>query len=404
MKPEIRFKGISGDWTEKQLKDIAVFNPKAKLPEVFEYVDLESVVGTEMIAHRTENKETAPSRAQRLAQTGDLFFQTVRPYQKNNYLFEKPDTNYVFSTGYAQMRPLIDGRFLFGVIREESFVSDVLDNCTGSSYPAINSTTLAELKVKVPLSAEETESIGRFVHNLDTLIEQNQSEADRLRNLKKAMLQKMFPQKGSKVPEIRFKDFSDVWKSKKFSQIASMHARIGWQNLRKSEFLTSGDYYLITGTDFVDGRVDFANCHFVKKERYDQDPHIQVSNGSILITKDGTLGKVAYVSGLNKPATLNAGVFNVNPIDSEIVDTIYLYQYLKAPFLLDYVAERATGGTIKHLNQNILVDFPVLLPSVEEQRLIGQYFQDLDSLIEQRQSNTDRLRHLKQSMLQRMFV
>jgi len=105
-KPAIRFAGFTDAWEQRKLGSLAIFNPKAELPNVFEYVDLESVVGTEMLSHRTESKRTAPSRAQRLAQTGDLFYQTVRPYQKNNFLFEKSDKYYVFSTGYAQMRPV----------------------------------------------------------------------------------------------------------------------------------------------------------------------------------------------------------------------------------------------------------------------------------------------------------
>lgn len=160
-----------------------------------------------------------------------------------------------------------------------------------------------------------------------------------------------------------------------------MHARIGWQNLRTSEFLDSGNYMLITGTDFEDGGINFDTCHYVERERYEQDKYIQIKNGSILITKDGTLGKVAYVQGLSMPATLNAGVFNVEIKDETNVDNKYLFQYLKAPYLMDYVDKKATGGTIKHLNQNILVDFPVDMPSRQEQRLIGEYFTNLDHLI-----------------------
>lgn len=160
-----------------------------------------------------------------------------------------------------------------------------------------------------------------------------------------------------------------------------MHARIGWQNLRTSEFLDSGDYMLITGTDFDDGAINYSACHYVERERYEQDKHIQIKNGSILITKDGTLGKVAYVQGLSKPATLNAGVFNVEIKDETEVDNKYLFQYLKAPFLMNYVNKKATGGTIKHLNQNILVDFPVLMPSKAEQEKISVYFERLDYLI-----------------------
>lgn len=81
--PEIRFPGFTGgEWEQRKLKDIAKFNPRAELPSEFEYVDLESVKGTELISHRTETRQAAPSRAQRVAKRGDVFYQTVRPYQK----------------------------------------------------------------------------------------------------------------------------------------------------------------------------------------------------------------------------------------------------------------------------------------------------------------------------------
>ena len=205
------------------------------------------------------------------------------------------------------------------------------------------------------------------------------------------------------IPAIRFKGFSDTWEQRKLSEIATMHARIGWQNLRTSEFLDNGDYMLITGTDFMDGAVNFDTCHYVERERYEQDKHIQIRNGSILITKDGTLGKVAYIQGLTMPATLNAGVFNVEIRDEKEVDNRYLFQYLKAPFLMDYVDKKATGGTIKHLNQNILVDFPVVLPQKDEQAKIGEYFLGIDNLITLHQRKYDKLTNVKKSMLGKMF-
>ena len=204
-------------------------------------------------------------------------------------------------------------------------------------------------------------------------------------------------------PKIRFKGFTKDWEQRKLSEITTMHARIGWQNLRTSEFLDSGDYMLITGTDFNDGAINYSTCHFVERERYEQDKHIQIKNGSILITKDGTLGKVAYVQGLSMPATLNAGVFNVEIKDETEVNDKYLFQYLKAPFLMDYVNKKATGGTIKHLNQNILVDFPVFMPSKAEQEEIGTYFEKLDNLITLHQRKCEQTKKLKKYMLQKMF-
>ena len=190
--PEIRFEGFTDDWEQRKLGDLAMFNPKDELPQEFEYVDLESVVGTEMLSHRTEIKATAPSRAQRLARTGDLFYQTVRPYQKNNYLFEKSDNNYVFSTGYAQMRPFIDGYFLLSLVQGECFVKVVLDNCTGTSYPAINANDLAKIVVTVPSDKDEEEKIGALFRNLDILITLHQRKCDELVKIKKYMLQNMF--------------------------------------------------------------------------------------------------------------------------------------------------------------------------------------------------------------------
>jgi len=205
------------------------------------------------------------------------------------------------------------------------------------------------------------------------------------------------------TPKIRFKGFTDDWEQRKLSELTTMHARIGWQNLRTSEFLDSGDYMLITGTDFQEGVIDYSTCHYVEKERYDQDKNIQIKNGSILITKDGTLGKVAYVQGLMMPATLNAGVFNVTIKNENIMDGKYLFQYLKAPFLMDYVSKKATGGTIKHLNQSILVDFPVAMPKREEQVKISRYFTALDNLITLHQRKCDETKQLKKFMLQKMF-
>ena len=187
--PEIRFPGFTDAWEQRKLGELAVFNPKEELPDVFEYVDLESVVGTEMLAHRTEEKATAPSRAQRLAHTGDLFYQTVRPYQKNNYLFEKPDKHYVFSTGYAQLRPFIDGYFLLSLVQNGQFVKTVLDDCTGTSYPAINANDLAEIEVFSPKDEQEHHQIGTYFRNLDNLITLHQRKVNAYTQMKKALTQ-----------------------------------------------------------------------------------------------------------------------------------------------------------------------------------------------------------------------
>ena len=298
---------------------------------------------------------------------------------------------------------VFDLTFLCHLLGTPQMLSQYRSLAAGSTVNNLNKELVGNIYVTIP-SITEQRVLGAYLEQLDNLITLHQRKYDKLTNVKKSMLEKMFPQNGSNVPEIRFKGFTEAWEQRKLSEIATMHARIGWQNLRTSEFLDSGDYMLITGTDFIDGAVNFDTCHYVERERYEQDKHIQIRNGSILITKDGTLGKVAYIQGLTMPATLNAGVFNVEIKDENEVDNRYLFQYLKAPFLMDYVDKKATGGTIKHLNQNILVDFPVVLPHKAEQEKIGEYFLAIDHLITLHQRELEKLKNLKKACLEKMFV
>ena len=166
----VQMNDIAHAWEQRRLGECAEFNPRADLPDTFEYVDLESVEGTEIVSHRTESKNTAPSRAQRLAHLGDLFYQTVRPYQRNNVLFTNASGVYVFSTGYAQLRSYNDGAFLLALVQRDDFVKRVMDNCTGTGYPAINSNDLAAIQVQIPLSQREAKKIGVVFSKIDSLI------------------------------------------------------------------------------------------------------------------------------------------------------------------------------------------------------------------------------------------
>ena len=283
------------------------------------------------------------------------------------------------------------------------FIKYVEEMKTSSAIPHISPDDIKNFPISLPDDKYERKDLASYFTSLDSQISASVSRLESLKKVKTASLQSMFPQEGETVPRIRFKGFEGEWKKDLLSSITTMHARIGWQNLRKEEFLNNGDYYLITGTDFEDGKVNFNKCHYVERDRYEQDPHIQIDNESILITKDGTLGKVAFVEGLDKPATLNAGVFNVR-VKNEGFYSKFLYVYLSASFLMDYVNKNATGGTIKHLNQNILVNFPVFHPSYEEQIKIGNYFFSLNQQISLQAQRVEKLKQIKAACLDLMFV
>ena len=388
-KPQIRFKGFTDDWEQRKFKSTVQIERGGSPRPIEDFVtNSENGLNWIKIGDAPSMGKYITKTAEKIKPEGLSKTREVHPGDlilSNSMSFGRPyimAINGCIHDGWLLIRNdknLYDLQFLCHLLGSENMLHQYKSFAAGSTVNNLNKDLVGNTTVSFPKKAEQSK-LGALFDSLDNLITLHQRKYEKLKNIKKSMLEKMFPQNGNKIPEIRFKGFTDDWEQRKLSTIATMHARIGWQNLRTSEFLDSGDYYLITGTDFNDGKIDFKTCHFVAKERYAQDKNIQIKNGSILITKDGTLGKVAYVEVLDKPATLNAGVFNITIVDKNF-ENKYLFQYLKAPFLMDYVEKKATGGTIKHLNQNILVDFPIVHPSYNEQTKIGAFFSKLDSLI-----------------------
>ena len=408
-KPQIRFTGFCDTWEQRKLSDLGeiITGSTPKTNDVtnydgeFLFVSPADIQGNRYIEKTiTTLSEKGFNTGRHIREGASLFVSIGSTIGKVAQTLEKSVTNQQINALASSEN--YDDDFIFTLLETQSVI--IKSIASNQAVPIVNKTTFGETEVMVPKTKKEQVQIGDYFNNLDNLITLHQRKYDKLINVKKSILEKMFPRNDTNVPEIRFKGFSDAWEQRKLWEIATMHARIGWQNLRTSEFLDSGDYMLITGTDFEDGAINYSTCHYVEKERYEQDKHIQINNGSILITKDGTLGKVAYVKGLTMPTTLNAGVFNVEIKDKNVVDSKYLFQYLKAPYLMDYVGQKATGGTIKHLNQNILVDFPVVLPDKEEQSKIGEYFQGIDNLITLHQRKLEKLKNLKKACLEKMFV
>ena len=329
-----------------------------------------------MLSHRTEVKSSAPSRAQRLAHTGDLFYQTVRPYQKNNYLFEKPDNNYVFSTGYAQMRPYVDGYFLLSLVQSERFVKVVLDNCTGTSYPAINANDLAEIEVAAPSDESEAQKIGTIFRSIDNLITLHQRKFEKLTNVKKSMLEKMFPQNGCSYPEIRFKGFTDAWEQRKLEDYLTVSAEKNTGNIygRSDVLSVSGDYGIVNQIEFQ-GR-SFAGA--------------SVSNYGVVQT-----GDVVYTKS---PLNSNPyGIIKTNKGKPGIVSTLYAVYHPKenafSDFIQVYFEQHARMNNYMHplVNKGAKNDMkvsaenalkgPVCFPSRIEQESISAFFSVLDNLI-----------------------
>jgi len=409
-KPVLRFKGFTDDWEQRKLGELAEFNPKASLPDSFEYVDLESVVGTRIINHRTEKKDSAPSRAQRLAQPGDVFYQTVRPYQRNNCLFTGAEKSYVFSTGYAQLRSHGDSYFLLTMLQKDDFVNSVMDRCTGTSYPAINSNELAEINVIFPTIIQEQKELGQFFKNIDNLITLHQRKYEKLRNLKKFFLEKIFPQNGKRVPEVRFAGFTGDWEQRKLGDvletITDYVAAGSFADIAKNvKYKNSPDYAQLIRTIDLKNGFTSSNMIFVDKKAFDYLYRVNINKECIILPNIGNCGEVYYVKPENLPYKHNVLGPNAIFVRSETIENGFLSILFQAK---DFQTKlkliiSPTGQT--KFNKTELKDIDLILPSAkDEQKKISFYFENLDNLITLHQRKLEKLQNLKKAALDKMFV
>ncbi|EOE5943660.1 restriction endonuclease subunit S [Campylobacter upsaliensis] len=200
LNPNIEFKNsgiaylglIPHHWEVKKLKHICKINPQTNetLPNNFVYIDLESVAKGQLLKEQTINKEQAPSRAQRILQKQDILFQLVRPYQRNNYIFNK-NGDYVASTGYAQIRTKECVNFVYYALLENSFVERVILKSTGSNYPAITSNDFADLKIPLP-PLQEQKQIANFLdekcEKINSAIEKTKRQIELIKEYKNTLI------------------------------------------------------------------------------------------------------------------------------------------------------------------------------------------------------------------------
>ena len=179
---------IPEDWEVKTLGEVCTINPESTgLPNTFYYIDLESVVSGKILNKKLIERDNAPSRAQRLFRQYDVLYQLVRPYQLNNLYIKFDSDKYVASTGYAIIRSNC-GLFVYYVVNTYSFMTSVLEKCTGTSYPAITSTELASIPIPLPPLPEQR-AIASVLSDMDAEIEALEAKRNKYTRIKQGMMQ-----------------------------------------------------------------------------------------------------------------------------------------------------------------------------------------------------------------------
>ena len=212
------------------------------------------------------------------------------------------------------------------------------------------------------------------------------------------------------MKETKFKDtevgrIPEDWEATRIDKLCCLKARIGWQGLTTGEYLPQGDYVLVTGTDFNDGYIDWKNCCYVSKWRYDQDINIQIKEGDVLISKDGTIGKVAFLDSIPGPGTLNSGVFVVRPKQDNVINKAYLSWIFKSIWFKSFIDQLTAGSTINHLYQKDFVKFQLVYPNdISEQSRIATALSAIDNLISELGKLIDKKRAIKQGAMQQLLT
>lgn len=396
---------IPEDWDVKRLGDILDTDPEnlssdTKAGFAFNYIALEDIDCGVLLSYSEQRFATAPSRARRKLCQDDVLVSTVRPNLLSHLLFRAEGGNWVCSTGFCVARCRQDVShpgYIFFHLFADGANRQIEALLTGSNYPAINSSDVRALQIPFP-TYDEQSAIAAALSDVNALLDGLDRLIAKKRHLKQAVMQQLL------TGQTRLPGFRGKWQPLNLAQNSLLKARIGWQGLTTAEYLATGTYHLVTGTDFTAGKVNWATCPFVAADRYEQDRNIQLRPNDVLVTKDGTIGKVALVDKLPGPATLNSGVFVIRP-KGNAYEPRFLYQILASAVFADFLRRLAAGSTISHLYQKDFVSFVFPAPpTVQEQGAIADAIADMDAEIAALEARRNKTRDLKQAMMQELLT
>ena len=225
-----------------------------------------------------------------------------------------------------------------------------------------------------------------LIASLDRLLSKN-------RDLKNALMQELMRQ----PPNDSIRELGEV---------STLKGRIGWQGLKQTEFTNNLDHpFLITGMNFRDGAIAWDEVYHVSEERYSLAPEIQLKPGDVLMTKDGTIGKLLYVDAIPYPgkATLHSHLLLFRPIKGSYRSK-YLYYQLASRRFQDFVELNKSGTTFFGLSQRAVEKYPILLPPLDEQEPIALTLSDIDSQLFSLEQKLAKVRLLKQGMMQELLT
>ena len=280
-----------------------------------------------------------------------------------------------------------------------SFMNFNGDSGARSDRFSIRDNVFFQMPIPIP-DIDEQRKIGELLTCLDNLITLHQRKYDKLTNVKKSMLEKMFPKNGSNVPEIRFKGFSDAWEQRKLGEMGQTYT--GLSGKTKDDF-GHGQARFVTYMNVFSNPI--SNPEMTEPIEIDPKQN-EVEVGDVFFTTSSETPEEVGMSSIllekRGKTYLNSFCFGFRP--SEKIDSYYLAYMLRSESTRAKIILLAQGISRYNISKNKVMEIAVSLPSLDEQKMIGQYFSQLDNLITLHQRELEKLKNLKKACLEKMFV
>jgi len=408
--PDIRFKDFTDSWEQRKLGKIGstYTGLSGKTKEDFGHGEGKFITYMNVFLNpvadlsRTESVEI--DKSQNEVQYGDVFFttssETPEEVGMSSVWLENSVNTYLnsFCFGYRPIED-IDPYYLAYMLRSDSIRSKIVYLAQGISRYNISKNKVMEIDIPLP-DKEEQKQIGKYFKDLDNLITLHQRKYDKLLNIKKSMLEKMFPKEGENIPEIRFPGFTDPWEQRKLGKIGSTYT--GLSGKTKEDFGHGEGKFITYMNVFLNPVADLSRTESVEIDKSQNE----VQYGDVFFTTSSETPEEVGMSSVwleNSVNTyLNSFCFGYRPIED--IDPYYLAYMLRSDSIRSKIVYLAQGISRYNISKNKVMEIDIPLPDKEEQKQIGKYFKDLDNLITLHQRKLEKLKNIKKSMLERMFV
>jgi type I restriction enzyme S subunit len=385
-------------------------------PETFTYIRITDIDESGRFAPRPKVGVSHPRSADYFLGEDELVFARTGASVGKSYLYDPRDGKLVYAGFLINIAPdkrVLDPKYLALVTQTKEYWDWVARTSVRSGQPGINGREFAQFPVSLP-DINTQKSIAAAATDVEDLIITLECLINKKLMLKQGMMQELLTGR-TRLPGFQeLTGFRDTdgdstprgWRICDLKSVSTMHGRIGWQGLKQSEFTSNpSDPYLITGMNFKDGEIDWQEVYHVSRERYDVAPEIQLQAGDVLMTKDGTIGKLLYVRNIPNPglATLNSHLLVFRPINDSY-NPRYLYYHLSSRRFLQHIELHKSGSTFFGISQASIGKYKMLLPSIEEQGAIAKTLSDIDAEIAILQQHRDKIASIKQGMIQELLT